>query len=217
VFAAGCSFSTSDGAVPGGGSDPPPDAVQPIVPDAGCPDDDADGVCNDVDKCAGQDDRRDGDHDGTPDGCDTWKCGAQKPSDPGVLGVVGVGGTATVSFVTLGQGPVATAAPGESLELGYAYGLTVLCGDTSGSCRAQIEYGIGDTRLGCLFDGNVNSGIFKGAINQDADLSAPAHPGEYRVRAKLTASPSGCGNGQVFTDGPPPDSQTIAILCVPPP
>src|SRR5262249_38715367 len=57
--------------------------------DAKCPDSDGAGVCDAVDKCAGFDDAIDGDGDGVPDGCDTWKCGAAKPADPGNGGLPG--------------------------------------------------------------------------------------------------------------------------------
>lgn len=40
------------------------------VPDAGCNDEDADGVCDDSDLCSGHADAADADGDGLPDGCD---------------------------------------------------------------------------------------------------------------------------------------------------
>lgn len=51
--------------------------------DAGCADDDFDGVCNDNDICPNFDDHRDADQDGTPDGCDTcpYLTGSTCPAD----------------------------------------------------------------------------------------------------------------------------------------
>jgi hypothetical protein len=46
---------------------------------SGCPDDDGDGVCNDVDACPGFDDTLDDDGDGVPDDCDP--CPVDNPDD----------------------------------------------------------------------------------------------------------------------------------------
>ncbi|MBX3157449.1 MAG: hypothetical protein KF773_15850 [Deltaproteobacteria bacterium] len=214
TLAAGCSFTREDGAA--GDAPRAPDAPATIVPDAGCPDDDGDGVCNDVDRCPGSDDRLDGDQDGIPDGCDTWKCGAAKPSDPGLGGIVAINpAPSNVSFATLGQGPVAMVTAGQELELSYSYGVQLLCPGASATCRVQIEYGIGTTRFGCLFDGNVATTVFQGDLNKKVTFDAPSTPGVYLVRAKLVTS-QGCGGSPMFTNGAPPDQQAIAILCVPP-
>jgi hypothetical protein len=214
-----CSFQRG-GAVGGdddGGDDAPPVDAAVTVPDAGCDDDDADGVCNTADICADNDDRLDGDGDGKPDGCDDWKCGAQKPSDPGLFGIVGIGsGTSTLSFISFGNGPVAAVAPGQQLELGYSYGIQVGCPNAAGTCRAQIEFGIGDVRLGCLFDDTVVSTVGETDFGQDVDMAAPTTPGLYQLRAKVATVSTGCGNGTSFTGNPPPEQQTFAILCVAP-
>ena len=47
-----------------------PDIEEDAEPDASCPDDDGDGVCNDLDRCPDGDDTVDGDGDGVPDDCD---------------------------------------------------------------------------------------------------------------------------------------------------
>ena len=79
-----CLLSTlvacGDTSVPSGGSDVPDagvdvDASEDIstldVSDTeACPDDDSDGVCDDLDQCPDGDDGLDADEDGTPDGCD---------------------------------------------------------------------------------------------------------------------------------------------------
>ncbi len=53
--------------------------------DTSCADDDQDGVCNAVDRCAGYDDAVDTDGDGTPDGCDECAQDADKVA-PGTCG-----------------------------------------------------------------------------------------------------------------------------------
>lgn len=107
-----------------GGTDHPPGAP----PDAGGPPDagrtcspenwtdaDADGVCDDEDRCAGADDKADRDDDGVPDSCDPMRCGN---------GSLDVGETCDPSS---GDAPCPESCPAQACEAGVLRGSPQAC------------------------------------------------------------------------------------------
>ncbi len=210
LVAAGCSFSspeigepgdTPDGAGGGGG----PDGTPP------CADDDGDTVCNTLDKCAASDDRLDIDADGSPDGCDDWPCGL-KPGDPGdPMSDSEDGRSWSAAFISIGNSRRVVAAPGQPFNVDFRWLILVNCGEQN-SCRAQLEYGYGSNRVGCLFDDDVNDGQ-PTAAQYDDPLVAPATAGIYELRLNAGRR-SSCGTGQSWFDETPGSDSTIAILCV---
>jgi hypothetical protein len=159
-----------------------------------CPDDDSDGVCNNV---------------------DDWPCGA-KPTAPGsTMMISGNNGESkmTITMVNLdGTGRLAVATPGESMNLTLRYDID----DTAcpSACIDQVEIGweTGVGRIGCVFDDTVSptSGI---AATVNITVHAPATKKVYDLRANLGQNFS-CGNTSSWWGGTPDASRTIAKLCV---
>jgi hypothetical protein len=174
-------------------------------PEAGTP---SDGAATDA-PCV------DKDGDGVCDSVDTWLCGAAMPSSPG--NTVGLESqNSNLHGVDFGgSNPrVFMATPNQALRFSFDWGLQVDC-PGSGSCRAQIEYGIaGVGKVGCAVDINVNDNQFNFGFGSHANLNAPATPAVYEVRAKVGLQ-SSCGSDW-YNSTEPDSSETIAIVCVPP-
>jgi len=166
-------------------------------------------------------------HDGNPDAaggcvdlngdgiCDsqTWTCGTQPtpPSNP-----LSLGGLSNVAGANLGgDGAFLVAVAGATIPLRYAYGIDIMCPGSSGTCPAQIEFGlVSGGRLGCLFDGTVQTNRFQGQLGQQTTLAVPTTPGVYDVRANIGLNPS-CGTGSGWYGSEPPATATFAYICVP--
>ncbi len=204
---AACSFEhgwpTSGGSGPDADIDPPaPDAAVVVTPpDASidappppCPDDDTDGVCNDI---------------------DDWPCGA-KPTAPGTsMTISGNNGDSrlTITMVNLdGTGRLAVATPGENMNLTLRYDID----DTAcpQACIDQVELGweTGVGRIGCVFDDTV-SPQNGAAATVNITVRAPMTRKVYDLRANLGQNYS-CGNTSNWWGGTPDATRTIAKLCV---
>jgi hypothetical protein len=212
MLLAACSFSSPEvapgdgppGDGGGSGSDAPP----------ACADGDADGdtVCNAADKCPGQDDRADADSDGNPDGCDDWPCGV-KPDDPGsnmTDGDLGSGRGWGATNIQIGTMRRLVAAPGAAFAARFDWWVLLNCAGST--CPAQIEFGYGSTRSGCIFEGTVDDfDTFDSSF--DMPLTAPPTPGVHELRLNAGRNAE-CGTGTTWYGGDPGESSTIAILCV---
>ncbi len=147
--------------------------------------------------------------------CDsqTWTCGTQPaaPSNP-----LSLGGLTNVAGASLGgDGAFLVAVRGATVPLAYAYGIDIMCASGESSCPAQIEFGlVAGGRLGCLFDGTVQSGRFQGQLGQQTTLAVPMTPGVYDIRANIGLNAS-CGTGTAWYGSEPPTTATFAYLCVP--
>jgi hypothetical protein len=202
-----CRFDLPDPIAPADASDD--DGDLPRCTDG---DDDNDGVCNAVDKCPDQADGGDVDSDGIVDGCDDWPCGATKPDDPGTLVADSSAGREWgANSIDIGTARRVAAAPGAQFRAKFTWGLAVDCG-AGGTCRAQVEFGYGLTRLGCIFDASVNDDQLR-VGNFDGQITAPSAPGTYELRLNAGRSAS-CGTSQAWYSGDPGSDSTIAILCV---
>ncbi len=215
VLLAACSFSSPDVAPgdgpPGDGSGSGSDSDAPL-PCAGDGDDDGDTVCNSADKCAGQDDRADVDSDGNPDGCDDWPCGL-KPEDPGGTmadGPFGAGRYWGANNIQIGTARRVVVAPGASFAARFEWWVLLNCAGST--CPAQIEFGYGSTRSGCIFEGLVDDfDMFDGMF--DMPLTAPPTAGVYELRINAGRN-TACGMSTSWYGGDPGESSTIAVLCV---
>jgi len=207
----GCAFETGWGpsgggssGSGGGGGNTAPDASVTVdakpAPDAACPDDDQDGVCNAV---------------------DDWPCGA-KPTGPSAMLTINNNGGATVTKITSvnldATGQLATGTSQEQLSLRFNYDIQdTACAQ---ACVDQIEVGwVSGSRSGCVFDQVVdkNNGA-QGAIN--TMIRAPTNKGAYDLRVNLGQNYSCTYQGanswwDQTAGGPIPDgTRTIAKLCV---
>lgn len=152
VGLAACSFEPSGIALPSLGDDVEP-VIDARVLDAPpgaldapptCPDTDGDGVCNDVDRCNGHDDRDDLDADGLPDACDDWDCGPTKPT---VTLPVDLGGGLTISATSIGGGGAVEELDRNNVS---AFAVQFRWSDPDGGERDQLELGVaGGARLDC--------------------------------------------------------------------
>lgn len=210
VALVGCSFEHGV-PVSSGGSDggPGADAAAPadtngVMPiDAAidavtpCPDDDTDGVCNNV---------------------DDWPCGAKPTAPSATLSWTRNSGATQVTITNVnldGSGRLAVATPGETLSLTFDYAIT----DTacSGNCVDQLEIGWvpPGSRMMCVFDNAVSktSGA-SGTVS--TTVQARSNTQVYDLRIEMGQNYScyyGGANG--WWDGQAPGTnRTIAKLCV---
>ena len=174
----------------------------PKPPDS-CDDDDGDSVCNTV---------------------DDWPCGAKPPSPPSTVQFMNNNGATITTFTLINlnnTGRMAVAAPGSTIGLGFRLQIT----DTacSGNCQDQIEAGwinaatnTGNRFSTCLFD-NVVSKQNGLDTTLAFTVGTPSTPRVYDLRVNLGQN-FFCGangnNGWWPGNSVPPDSKTIARLCV---
>lgn len=216
LFAA-CTYQ-APGASPGIADDddqPMPDGPAPDTGQPACTDSDGDGVCNELDKCPGNDDGLDGDQDGIADGCDTWPCG-EEPALPNAAVTVGdATWGATLSNVNFGGGRLKVAT--KDVDVALSFDFDIHDKSCPGNCIDQIEVGIiAGERQKCPFDQAVSKQ--NGANGSRATtLRTPNASGLYTVRYGLGQN-FGCFSGGAtdwWQQPEPPASHTIAILCIP--
>lgn len=215
LVATACSFSSPRGSQADDGGDDDNGGDDDTDPPMCAADDDKDGVCNDADKCAGHDDRKDADTDGIADGCDDWPCGL-KPNDPG--GAMSDSGSEGRSwyaaFINIGNSRRALVTAGQPFDAQFTWSLLINCGGGQATCRAQAEFGYGAMRAGCLYDNNVSDEQLR-VSTFDGQLTAPATPGVHELRLNAGRA-TDCGTGTSWYGGDPGPESTIAILCVRP-
>lgn len=181
--------------------------------DTACPDDDRDGVCNAADRCLAGDDRLDGDDDDIPDACDPWPCGEEAPRDPGDDMTDGESGRFWgATDIEIGAQRRAVVTAGAELTVALRWQLLINCPGLF--CRAQIEYGFGEERAGCLFTGDVPDN-FPASGTVDTQVRVPAAPGTYELRLNAGLRNS-CGTATEWYQDEPGEDSTIAYVCVRP-
>ena len=177
--------------------------VDANVADAGCPDDDGDGVCNAV---------------------DDWPCGAKPTTLPATnvqwSGNNGATDTQISNTNLDATGRLAVATKSETINLKFSFAIDDQA--CAGNCIDQIEIGWsvapGDRLQNCAWDNQVpkQSGA-TGNVNMS--VATPATNGVYDLRVNLGQNISCGANGHTEwwgyqKDQDPPASRTIAKLCV---
>lgn len=227
LTATACSFDPSG--LTGGAADvdaptaatdgrPPIDAPTGGGPDAPtqCGDADGDTVCDAQDRCPGHDDRHDLDSDGTPDDCDDWDCGAQKPSIS-LPASTGSSLNASIELWSWNFGPnVVEVSPGASL----GYGDTVAMRDSNGGCTGcndQVEIGWADgARFQCVDFGDPPQSQTQRRVLVDT-VTMPTSPGRHDVVIKVAQASSCTAGGGSRVNGwweAAPTQPIVAAVCV---
>jgi hypothetical protein len=162
-----------------------------------CPDDDTDGVCNNV---------------------DDWPCGAKPTAPSATLAWTRNSGETQVTITNVnldGTGRLAVATPGENISLTFSYAIA----DTAcqGNCVDQLEIGWvpPGSRMMCVFDNAVSKANgASGTVN--TTVQARSTPMVYDLRIELGQNYScSYGGASSWWDGQAPGTnRTIAKLCV---
>lgn len=195
------------------------DAPGPLPPDApaGCPDDDGDTVCNNGDRCPGQDDRQDRDGDGAPDACDGWDCG---PTAPSINLPASTGGdlNATMEAWSFAfDGNVIEASPGEQVLFGDSVTMRD-SNDNCPGCNDQVEVGwAAGARFQCLDFGNPSQDQTVRQTRVAQQLTIPSTPGRHDVVLQVAQAGNCGGSGGERMNGwyrTVPTSPIVAAVCV---
>lgn len=146
----------------------------------------------------------------------SWPCGPQPSPPPDPMQFGNSTTSLKISGLSLDGARTAVEVIGATPKISFDW---FIHDSACQQCRDQIEYGWVDAtgagkRRGCIFDGFMSFNSKTASDSVNTTIGLPPAPGQYTLRVALTEEDS-CNDHSDWASGsPPPDSHTIAIVCV---